>query len=448
MIVNVDCANRINVSSTTMPNRPDTLTANEAAAVLGVKIETLYAYVSRGQLYRTDGPDGRTSRFSSAEVEGLARKRKRTTSTKPTAWGPASLFQGDVGIQTSITEIAGGRLRYRSHDAIERARTTTFESAAELLWGMADPDPTITWSSDPTTTALARKVGQLLPPGAVLADHLRAITAVVAGADPLRFDLRPDAVKATARALLATLVDALPQRRPGGVPRLQLGDLAVTGSMAGRLWLRVSPVRPEGGVLKVLNAAMVLLADHELATSTFGVRVAASTRADPYACIATGLGVLSGILHGSASGAVHQLLLEASQPEGATAAVSRRLRLGELVPGFGHPFYPDGDPRAVALLDLLRASEPNPRRLAVVESVLATVGRRNPVPPNVDFALAALAFTSLMAGDAGEAIFALSRSAGWIAHALEEYGEAPLRYRARAMPKVTDEAPISSRASP
>ncbi len=428
-----------------MPSRPDTLSAREAAAALGVKVETLYAYVSRGQLHRTDGPDGRTSRFSSAEVEGLARKRRRagpaTTTDTVTQWGRGSLFTGDVGVHTAVTTIANGELRYRGHDATVCAQMMTFESAAELLWGTPDPDHSVTWTSDPSTAALARRVGDLLPPGAVLADHLRAITAVVAGADPLRFDLRTDAVKATARALLAALVDALPQRRPGGVPRLVLGERTVTNSMAGRLWLRVSPVRPEGTALSVLNAAMVLLADHELATSTFGVRVAASTRADPYACIATGLGVLSGPLHGSASAAVHQLLLEASQAEGATAAVARRLRLGELVPGFGHPLYPNGDPRAVALLDLLRASQPNARRLAVVEAVLSTVGRRNPVRPNVDFALAALAFTSLMAGDAGEAIFALSRSAGWIAHALEEYSEPPLGYRARAVP---DALPVTT----
>jgi citrate synthase len=74
----------------------------------------------------------------------------------------------------------------------------------------------------------------------------------------------------------------------------------------------------------------------------------------------------------------------------------------------------------------------DPRRLAVAARVQAAVVGRTGLAPNSDFALGAMAFAGGMAPDAGEAVFAIARCAGWLAHALEEYGEAPLRFRIRA----------------
>ena len=402
------------------------ITAEETAARLGVKLETVYAYVSRGKLARIKGDDGRASLFDADAVDRLvpARTRNQLDGRAPS---PPSL-----DIETSVTTLAADGVRYRGRQAAICAQTMTFESVAEWLWTGTDGREHATWVSDPSVVALATRVSRLLPRSALLPDHLRAITAVVASADPLRFDLRPEAFMGATRSLLSTLVDSLPVRRPGPIPRLRLGEQTVSNSFAARLWVRLSPLRPANQDLLALNAALILLADHELATSTFGVRVAASTRADPYACISAGLGVLAGPLHGSASAAVQLLLVEASQPEGPTAAVARLLRQGVVVPGFGHPLYTGGDPRAGALLAHLRASAPNARRMAIVDGVLDAMNRRHPLAPNIDFALAALAFTAMMPNDAGETIFALARASGWIAHALEELHAPPLRYRMRA----------------
>ncbi len=114
------------------------------------------------------------------------------------------------------------------------------------------------------------------------------------------------------------------------------------------------------------------------------------------------------------------------------SVVSDHLRHRNQVPGFGHPLYPEGDPRASALLDLVRAADVDPARLAVVEAVEAVMTEGAPVPPNVDFGLAALAHVAGFDVGAGEAIFAVARSAGWIAHAIEEYAEPGNRFRARA----------------
>ena len=406
----------------------DLISAEETAARLGVKVETVYAYVSRGRLTRVAAGDGRSSQFDAVTVDKLASRRRTSVERVETG--------STLSIDTAITQLGPDRLLYRGRDAAVCARTMTFESVAEWLWTGTDPGETVTWASDAATVGLAVKVGRFLPRGALLPDHLRALTAVVAASDPLRFDTRPEAFMGAIRVLLSTLVDALPVRRPGPTPKLRLGDHLVSHTFAARLWGRLSPLRADGPALAALNAALVLLADHELATSTFGVRVAASTRADPYACVLTGLGVLAGPLHGSASAAVQLLFVEASQPEGSTAAVARLLRQGERVPGFGHPLYPGGDPRATALLGLLRESGPNARRMAIVDGVLDAINRRHPMEPNIDFALAALAFTSMMPNDSGETIFALARSAGWVAHALEEFQAPPLRYRLRpASPK-------------
>jgi citrate synthase len=180
-----------------------------------------------------------------------------------------------------------------------------------------------------------------------------------------------------------------------------------------------------------LRAALVLLADHELAASTLAARVAASVRADPYAVVATGLGAVGGALHGGASLGAETMLAAAQDAAGAPRVVGELLRRGERVPGFGHFVYRGGDPRAQLLLAMVRSAVPASPRLAVVDSVLAEMHRRALPEPNIDFALAVLASCAGMIRGAGEVIFAVARTAGWLAHALEEYtARTPLRPRA------------------
>jgi citrate synthase len=195
-----------------------------------------------------------------------------------------------------------------------------------------------------------------------------------------------------------------------------------------RLWARLTPRRPTPPLLAALDGALVVLADHDLAASTFAARVAASTRADPYSVVFAGLGALGGPAHGAASAPVHDLLDAAASGRGR-AALGDRLATGERIPGFGHFLYPDGDPRATVVLDLVRGAAPSERILAASDEVLALVRERAGIEPNIDFAVAVLSVCTGMPRDAGEAIFAIARTAGWIAHAMEEYGEPALRFR-------------------
>ena len=252
------------------------------------------------------------------------------------------------------------------------------------------------------------------------------IVPALAATDPLRLHLDQPAVVTAGRAMIAGMVDCLPDPRP----RPAGGADQPAPDIAMRLWGKICPAEAEG-LLAALRAALVLLADHELAASTLAVRVAASVRADPYAAVATGLGALGGPLHGGASLGAEAMLAAAAGPRDAAGVVGDLLRRTGRVPGFGHFVYRAGDPRAVCLLDLVARGAPESPRLAVAQAVRAEMRRRALPEPNIDFALAVLADVAGMISGAGEAVFAVARTAGWIAHALEEYArEVPLRPRA------------------
>ena len=174
------------------------------------------------------------------------------------------------------------------------------------------------------------------------------------------------------------------------------------------------------------------MADHELAASTLAARVAASVRADPYAVVATGLGAVGGALHGGASLGAENLLSAAATPADVPRVIRDLLRRGERVPGFGHLVYRTGDLRAALLLDLVRAAAPRDGRLAVADAVLAEVAGKGLPGPNVDFALAVFTRVAGMIDGAGEAVFAVARTAG-VDRACDRGvrpGPAPLRPRA------------------
>ncbi|MWA03478.1 hypothetical protein F8568_024475 [Actinomadura sp. LD22] len=393
--------------------------ATAAAERLGVKPATLYAYVSRGVLRRRHAPDGRRSLFDAAQVEELARRGRPRRGPGP----------GELAIESAITALGADRPYYRGRDVLGLAEHGSFEDVAGWLWTGRDGAGEAPWRARDEGVAAAVAAQSGLPEELLPLDRLQLIVTALAAADPLRHHLDPDGVTGTARSLIAGLVDALPPAASGfrddGSP--QAGE----GGVAARLWGRLCPRPAEAGTLRALEAALILLADHELAASTLAARVAASVRADPYAVVASGLGVLSGPLHGGASYGAERLIAEVADPASAARVVGRRLRGGERVPGFGHVVYKAGDGRATLLLDLVRDAAPGHPRLAAAEAVLDAAARRRLPSANIDFALAALGAVAGFVPGAGEAVFAVARTAGWLAHAIEEYGGAhPLRPRA------------------
>ncbi|MDP5315243.1 citrate synthase [Streptomyces poriferorum] len=389
------------------------LTTRETAERLGVKPETVYAYVSRGQLTSNRAPGGRGSTFDAAEVDALAR---RTGRREPTA------AAGALSFPTGITLIGSDQYFFRGVDATELARRHTYEEVAEWLW-TGELRPGMRFTAPAETLAAARRAVGALPAHCGATDRLRVAVVAAAAADPLRFDLSREAVLGGARSLIPTLAAALPTVAG------EASEAAARPGLARQLWPKLTGRPADEASLAVLDTALGLLIDHDLAASTLAARVAASARAHPYAVVSAGLGVLEGPLHGAASGLAHRMLTEVLERGGAAPVVADHLRSGRRVPGLGHRLYAVEDPRARTLFALLAEVPRAAPALAAARDVVATTTRHTPLHANIDLALAVLSVSSGMAVEAGETVFAISRTAGWIAHALEEYGERPLRMR-------------------
>ena len=406
----------------------DWIGAAEAAERLGIKQASLYAYVSRGVLSRRREADGRASMFAADEVDELARKGRPRR-----AAGPAELV-----IESELTEITSKTQRYRGYDATDLALRCSFEDVAMLLWTgslpeAAEPSPGSPggldtdaaagdWQATAEALAVGRAAQAALPAGTLPLERLQVIVPALAATDQFRLHLDRPAVVAAGKALIAGLTGALPPALPpaAALPP-EPAAAGVAGPIAARLATRLCTAPVPAGLIRVINAALVLLADHELAASTIAARVAASMRADPYAVVATGLGAMGGALHGGAALGAELMLGGATSAADAPRVVGDLLRRGEKLPGFGHFVYTDGDPRANLLLQLIAEYAPGSPQLAVALAVTDEARRRALPEPNIEFALAVLAGVAGMIRGAGEAIFAVGRTAGWLAHALEEY---------------------------
>ncbi len=380
------------------------LTAAEAAARLGVKRETLYAYVSRGQLGRTMSLDGRSSLFDPGEIDALRTSRRRSAS------GELSTV-----ISSSVTELderAGHR--YRTPDGPVAAvdlLDRPFTEVADLIWGADDGAD---WTLPAPTAALVATLVGALPDDAPPLDRLRIAVSAVSSSDPARHSRATATQTQAARHMIGAMVVALGGDRER--------------SIAAALWPALSPQPATPDAEAALNAVLILLADHGLATSTFAVRLAASVRADPYSMVAAGLGAVGGRLHGAASGYVHRFFADAAR-DGLTAAIGHRLDAGQHLPGMGHAVYRRADARKVALQRLVVAAFEGDDRLTLVRAAEERFATYEQGPANIDFALGALTWLAGMEPWAGEALFAIGRTVGWVAHGIEEQREPALRFR-------------------
>jgi len=327
------------------------LNAAEAAQRLGVKQATLYAYVSRGMLARRRGEDGRSSLFEADEVARLAEQAQKGQPRRAAG-------TGDFVIESGLTEVADGRIRYRGMEVTKLALWRPFEEVASWLWTgrLGQDGMTASWQATAEAVAAGTRAQAALPEGTLPLERLRVIVPAMAATDPLRLHLDAPAVVAAGRHIIAGMVDCLPDpgSPPGGVTASVPSARLAEGGIAGRFWYKICPRRPDPGLLGALRAAMALLADHELAASTFAARMAASVRADPYAVVATGLGALGGACLG-----VETMLAAAREPSDAVRVVGDLMRRGERIPGLGDRSH-SADPRAKALLDLVRKAARGP----------------------------------------------------------------------------------------
>ena len=406
-----------------MSARVPDLTAAEAAARLGIKPETLYAYVSRGLLTRRRDQAG--SWFDPLDIEEFARRRRPSARSAPSArTGGHPAGTPIMTIEHDIALLEDDQLSFRGRGAADLADSASFETVCWWLWTTAwEPERRFRGSSDGGVAAT--KVNAALPTSMSLRERMQTLVPVLAATDPLRSDLSAASVARMGTEIIGGVVDALPPRRPEPV-----GD-----RLAGRLWARLSPrpaendVVPADQAVPLIDSALVLLVDHDLAASTLAARAAASARANPYAVVCCGLGALDSALHGNAGRYAYRMIADRLDGRTATEAVAGAVATYGRVPGFGHRVYRRADPRWELLTERLRRLQPDAPALTAADDVVATVRHRIRIFPNVDLALAVLAHTLGLEPAATELVFAVARCGGWIAHALGEYGEPALRLR-------------------
>ncbi len=384
------------------------LSAPQAMQLLDVRPQTLYASVSRGRIRaRPDPADSRRSMYHRDDVERLAgrshgRRSNRAVAGEVIRWG-------DPVMPSAISTVADGRLWYRGQDACALASSASLEAVAGLLWQCAPPKFAAAVPANQHRTTPLRNAMWILAE--------RAATDPPAHGRPLA------EVQSEAADVIGSLADAM--LGPGPTVDMLLHER-----------LAAAWQRPEAADL--LRRALVLMAEHELNASTFSARITASTGASMAACVLSGLATLAGPLHGGAVAVVLALVNDA-MVRGAEAALDEWLVQGRssLMAGFGHRLYPAGDARCAALL----ACFPLPPAMA---DLRAAAERLFGEPPNVDFAMAALSSTLSLPQDALLTLFTLSRSVGWVAHALEQQAS-KVRIRPRA--RYTG-PPVGSGAAP
>lgn len=374
---------------------PRWLTAEQAIAQLGVSRPTLYAYVSRNRIGVTAAADDpRRSLYDAADVRTLAQRNRSGRSRRAVA--ASTISWGEPILVSAITRIEAGRLEYRGHDAIALAAGATLEEVAALLWqveALPHPRTSRAWPRARGAAGAAENCIAAMADLAMVGRWAGRVESVV-----------PDAMRILDR--MAWAAAGLPgvAVQPSALPMHE--RLAAAWGVGAK-------------AADVIRRALVLTADHELNSSTYATRVVASTRAPLGACVLAGLAALVGPLHGGMTNEVRHLLADPAVTADPAAAIAVRLARGERIPAFGHPLYPDGDPRAAALLE---RAQPSPRARRLIEAMQVMTG----IAPNIDCALLVVEERLRLPSGAAFAMFAVGRTVGWIAHALEQWRDGTL----------------------
>ena len=394
------------------------ISAREAAAELGVSVATIYAYVSRG-LLRSEAVAGdtRQRRYRLDDVRRL--KARQEGRRDPSTIAEGALHWGAPVLESSLTLITDERLYYRGYDVVQLAAKHTAEEVAAMVWTgtLSSEVVRLIEARSPVLTPRLRKVRRQL--GHLTPIELFAVLLPLAAADDLAaYDVRPAAViQAGARIvrLLTTILTGTEQNKTSIAQTLQ------------RAW---TPAVPQA--VQLIDAALILCADHELNVSSFTARCVASAGSTPYAVVAAGLAALQGVKHGGHTARVEALLREVATADEARPALARMLKRGEAIPGFGHVLYPNGDPRAEALLQMVMDTLPTSPTVVLAKALIAEAQALLGERPTIDFGLVTLAQALGLPSGGALGLFALGRTIGWIGHALEQYAlDTMIRPRAR-----------------
>lgn len=347
-------------------------------------------------------------------------------------------LEGVVAAQTALSHVYGdeGRLVYAGYEIEDLAENTTFEEVCHLLW----------FGELPGASRLAEIRRQLVA-GAVVDERvldvvraapkhahpmstLRTAVSALAFFDPDTEDMSPEgnqrkAIRLTGQTI--TLTAAIDRIRHGKQPVPPNNDLG----LAANLLYMLRGERPDELSARIIDAALILHAEHGMNASTFAARVTAGTLSDMHSAVTSAIGTLKGPLHGGANEQVMVMLHEIGEPDRAADYVRSKLASGGKIMGFGHRVYRTLDPRAPILKRLaeeLSARMGGAKWLQISERIQETMRvemdrRGKQVYPNVDFFSASVYFTLGIPMDLFTNVFACARMAGWTAHVMEQYSD-------------------------
>ncbi len=400
-----------------MPSaRSEYLTAAQAAEFLQVKVASLYSYVSRGLIRSVTQPGTRARLYFREDVERAATRMGGRAGIPETV--ESAVRWGQPVLTTSITDLSEEGPRYRGRLAIELARAgRSFESVAELLWTGVDVPGLLAWdASFPPAKVLddierTAQRSESLTGAGLMSLATSVMTTTLSG--------KPDFERGTTAAdaarlirLCACAMGLLGPRRKVFRPKRAMPIAEILArSLAGdeRVEERAA----------VINAALVVCADHELSPATFAARVAASAGADIGACLQAAIVTHSGIRFGGGCDRTEDLLRGIRTEQELQNLISSYVSTGRQVPGFNPVSYPKGDPRARYLIDL--ASSLHPGLGGAVLPGLSTLPHASEgLHPRIDVGLVCLVMGLGLPRGAASALWMIGRSAGWAAHAIEQ----------------------------
>lgn len=362
-----------------------------AMRALGITRATLYVYVSRGLIRSVPHPKAAKARlYAAADIMTLIDRRTRMR--RPRAAAATALDYGLPVLKSAITHFQDDRCFYRDREAVAFSRHATLEEAARLLWNSGDADPFAGVRFDPREIDGWVATAKASRPSSATSRSSCLLSLLPESETTASHDFKE------AARLVSALVAAIG---------------AIDGAYKGPIHRAVAVAWKRPKAADAIRRALVLLADHELNASTFAVRVVASTGASLTNCVIAGLTAMSGPKHGGATERLRAMLLEADASGDAAEILAARLARGETIPGFGNSVYREADPRGAELVSIVKLDVTLAATLKAARSMAG-------LEPNVDFGLLALERAFDLPRGAALALFAIGRSAGWIAHAFEQ----------------------------
>lgn len=378
------------------------LDANQAADTLGVNRATLYAYVSRGLIRSELSEDGRARWYRREDIEALTQRKEMRRN--PTRVAENALLFGAPVMESSISLIANNALYYRGQNAVTLAAENSIEEVAALIWfeSLTTPFPEV--RSQPSQRWLT--IAQILK-DLSLPEAFQILIPLAASEDIASYDTKPKSVASTGAQILRLMAAIVAQGNFSAEP---------IAEQLRKAW-KVAHTQ----ATHLLNAALILCADHELNASAFTARCVASTGANPYGAVTAALAALQGHRHGGECDRVEGLFNEAQNPDRAQLCLIDRLRRGDRISGFHHPLYPEGDPRGAMLLRLAAEIAPNSPGVLLSKALVKAMFELTGLYPTVDTGLVTLSRALALPDRAAITLFAMGRVVGWIGHAIEQY---------------------------